>query len=72
LAIALAQYGLYFLESKGYSLYQTPALILEEVLKESCQLQTIETDMYRLKEDNLCLIATSEQTLAGYYRGETF
>lgn len=26
--------------------------------------------MYRLPEDGLCLIATSEQTLAGYYRGE--
>jgi seryl-tRNA synthetase len=25
--------------------------------------------MYRFTEDGLCLIATSEQTLAGYYRG---
>jgi seryl-tRNA synthetase len=28
--------------------------------------------MYRFREDELCLIATSEQTLAGYHRGETF
>jgi seryl-tRNA synthetase len=46
-------------------------MILEEVLKDSCQLNTINTDMYRFTEDGLCLIATSEQTLAGYYRGET-
>jgi len=71
LALAIAQYGLDFLEKKGYNLYQTPALILEDVLKDSCQLQTIEADMYRFPKDNLCLIATSEQTLAGYYRGET-
>lgn len=60
-----------FLEKKGYDLYQTPALILEDVLLDSCQLQTLESDMYRLPKDNLCLIATSEQSLAGYYRGET-
>jgi seryl-tRNA synthetase len=46
-------------------------LILEEVLRDSCQLATIDSDMYRFAEDGLCLIATSEQTLAGYYRGET-
>lgn len=28
LALALAQYGLDFLEKRGFSLYQTPALIL--------------------------------------------
>ena len=70
LALGIAQYGLEFLQSRGYELYTTPALILQQVLKDSCQLTTIKTDMYRLPEDGLCLIATSEQTLAGYYRGE--
>lgn len=50
LALGLAQYGITFLEKKGYSLYQTPAMILEDVLRESCQLQTIETDMYKLTD----------------------
>lgn len=71
LALGIAQYGLEFLQKKGYDIYQTPALILEEVLRDSCQLNTITEDMYRFTDDGLVLIATSQQTLAGYYRGET-
>lgn len=47
LAQGIAQYGLEFLQKRGYDLYQTPALILEDVLRDSCQLNTINTDMYR-------------------------
>ncbi len=46
--MALTNYGLDFLESEGYSLYQTPMIIFENVLKENCQLQTVENDMYKL------------------------
>ena len=48
LALALTQYAVDFLEQKGYTLYQSPAIITEETLKASCQLQTIEQDVYKL------------------------
>ena len=68
MALALAQYGVEYLESHGYQTYQTPALILQEVLKESCQLSELGSEVYQIQGEPLCLIATSEQTLAGFHR----
>ncbi len=42
LSLALANYGLQFLESKGYNIYYSPAIITETTLKGSCQLQSIQ------------------------------
>ena len=59
LAIALTNYAIDFLELHGYRLYQSPAIITEKALKASCQLQTIEEDVYQLSGTQSYLIATS-------------
>ena len=59
LAMGLARFGLEFLEKKGYEIYQSPAIIAESVLKGSCQLQSIEEDVYKLEGMDSYLIATS-------------
>lgn len=42
LALGLTSYAINFLEDQGYRMYQSPAIIAEEVLRSSCQLQTIQ------------------------------
>lgn len=59
LAQALTSYGMNFLENEGYTLYQTPVTIKEDLMKACCQLSSIEEDVYKLKDENLMLIATS-------------
>jgi seryl-tRNA synthetase len=48
LALGIANYGLNFLEKKGYELFYSPAIINEVTLRGSCQLQSIEEDVYKL------------------------
>ena len=48
LALGLTSYAIDFLQNLGYELYQSPAIICEQALKASCQLKTIEEDVYKL------------------------
>lgn len=70
LAQSLTNMALDFLEKKGFTLYQTPAMIRSELMQECCQLNTLEEDMYKITGEDMVLIATSEQPLACMYRQE--
>lgn len=76
LNLALVQYGLQFLAKRGYTAMQPPFFMKKEVMAETCQLSDFDDQLYQVKEgktsdDEFYLIATSEQPISGYHRGET-
>lgn len=69
LALALARYAIDFLESKGYTFIQTPVMLRREVMAKTSQLSDFDEQLYKV-EDDLYLVATSEQPLAALYMNE--
>lgn len=75
LNMALIQYGLHFLTKKGYTAMQPPYFMKREVMAETCQLSDFDEQLYgvregKTEEDSYYMIATSEQPISGYFRGE--
>lgn len=69
LNLALVNYGIQFMTKEDYTPVQTPYFMKKEIFKECCQLSDFEETLYKVGEDHF-LIATSEQPICGYYRGE--
>ncbi|MHA1734296.1 MAG: serine--tRNA ligase [Promethearchaeota archaeon] len=70
LNLALIHFAIDTLVGKGFSPVWTPFLLRREVIAEAAELADFEEQLYKVKDDDLYLIATSEQTLAAYHRGE--
>ncbi|MGN0093121.1 MAG: serine--tRNA ligase [Methanobrevibacter sp.] len=70
LNLALIQFALDKLESKGYIPLQTPFFVKSEVAAETSELGEFEETLYKLENEDLYLIATAEQTLAALHRNE--
>ena len=70
LNLALIQFALDKLESKGYIALQTPFFVKSEVAAETSELGEFEETLYKLENEGLYLIATAEQTLAALHRNE--
>ena len=70
LNLALIQFALDKLESKGYIALQTPFFVKSEVAAETSELGEFEETLYKQEIEDLYLIATAEQTLAALHRNE--
>ena len=71
LNIALVQYGLDFLQNKGFIPVQTPYFMKKEIMAKCAQLGDFEEQLYCLKEDTTkFLIATSEQPISALHSNE--
>jgi len=70
LNLALMNYALDKLISKGYSPLWTPFFIKYEVIKAAAELADFEEQLYKIQDEDLYMIATSEQTLAAYHYDE--
>ena len=70
LNLALIQFALNELKSKGYKPMQTPFFIKSEVAKETSELAEFEETLYKVENEDLFLIATAEQTLGALHRDE--
>lgn len=70
LNLALMNYALDVLQDGGYTPIWTPFFIKHEVIKEAAELADFEEQLYKIQDEDLYLIATSEQTLAALHRGE--
>ena len=74
---ALFRYGLDFLTSRGYETIHTPFFMRRDIMGRVCQLEDFEETLYHVdsatadKNDDMFLIATSEQTLCGFHLNET-
>ena len=71
LQLALIQYALETLSSEGFQLYSTPDLASLDIIEGIGFLpRGQESQIYRVEEENLGLIATAEITLGGLYAGQ--
>ena len=70
LNLALLRFALDKLISKGYNPLWTPFFIKYEVMKAAAELADFEEQLYKIKDEDIFMIATSEQTLAAYHYDE--
>ena len=64
---ALVNYALDFLQQKGYKLMYTPHFMKKEKIEQVCQLSEFQETLYGVNDNELFLIATSEQPMTAYY-----
>jgi seryl-tRNA synthetase len=72
LELALVQWVVDLLESKGFTPVVPPVLVREEALFGTGMLPDTEQQLYRVPEDELFLAGTSEVPLASLHAGEIF
>jgi seryl-tRNA synthetase len=73
LELALSQFAIGVLRSKGYTPVITPDLARVDVLEGIGFIpRGPETQIYSIENSDLCLIATAEITLGGMHRDQTF
>lgn len=70
LNFALMRFALDKLISKGYTPMWTPFFVKYEIIKAAAELADFEQQLYKIQGEDLYLIATSEQSLAGYHYDE--
>lgn len=70
LNLALIRFALDKLISKGYEPLWTPFFIKHEIMKAAAELADFEEQLYKIQDEDLFMIATSEQTLAAYHYDE--
>ena len=70
LNLALLKYALEKLISKNFVPMWTPFFTKHEVMKAAAELADFEEQLYKIQDEDLYMIATSEQTLAAYHHNE--
>ncbi|TXT60954.1 MAG: Serine--tRNA ligase [Promethearchaeota archaeon] len=70
LNLALMQFALEFLQNKAYIPMWTPFFVKYEIIKAAAELADFEEQLYKIQDEDLYMIATSEQTLAAYHYDE--
>lgn len=71
LQVALYNFVLNKLSSKGYAPIETPPMLRRDALGKSVPLEAFEEDIYKIDGEDLYLIATSEHGLAVLHNGDT-
>lgn len=70
LNFALLRFALDKLIEKAYIPLWTPFFIKYEVIKAAAELADFEEQLYKIQDEDLFMIATSEQTIAAYHYDE--
>jgi len=70
LELALIHFALEHLMKKGFTPILTPNLVKEEILEGAGYLPKGKEDIYYIKDQDLCLVGTSEQAIAGLHKDE--
>ncbi|MHA1490904.1 MAG: serine--tRNA ligase [Promethearchaeota archaeon] len=70
LNLALMNFALDFLKNKNFIPIWTPFFIKHEIIKAAAELADFEEQLYKIQDEDLFMIATSEQTLAAYHYNE--
>lgn len=68
---ALIRFGIEKMVKAGYRYIETPLMIHEEVLNGVYSTREINEMSYKIQDEDLFLIATSEHSLIGYYKNKT-
>lgn len=67
---ALIKFALDFIDKKGYKLFQTPYLLRRKALHGAIALQDFEDVIYKVDNEDLYLLATSEHALLALHLDE--
>ncbi len=70
LEIALTAYAMDFLVKKGYIPVETPHMVRQRVMEGAAFFEAFQETLYKTCDEDLYLIATSEQSIAGFYLDE--
>ena len=72
LKMALENYAMQFLSKKGFSPMYTPFFMEKDAMAQVAQLSQFDEELYKVSGEGSekYLIATSEQTICGYFAGE--
>jgi seryl-tRNA synthetase len=70
LNLALIDFALRKLKEKGFILMWTPYFIKEEFMRGASELADFKDQLYKIENEDLYLIATSEQSLASLHANE--
>jgi seryl-tRNA synthetase len=70
LNLALLKYALEKLIAKNYIPMWTPFFTKHEVMKAAAELRDFEEQLYKIQDEDLYMIATSEQSIAAYHYNE--
>jgi seryl-tRNA synthetase len=70
LNFALITYGLDFLKEKGFVLLQPPFMLKREAIAGAVMLSDFEDVIYKIQDEDLYLIGTSEHAIAAMHMGE--
>ncbi|MDO8555642.1 MAG: serine--tRNA ligase [Nanoarchaeota archaeon] len=71
LDFAIIRFALDVLKRHGYTLVRTPDLLQRSMMEGAAELADFEDTLYGIKDDDLFLIGTAEQSLASLHAGET-
>ncbi len=70
LNLALIRFGLEFMRQKSFTILQTPFMLRKEVVAGCVALSDFEDAIYKIEEEDLYLLATSEHAIAGLHKDE--
>lgn len=68
---ALIRFTIDFMSKKKYEYIETPLMLNEKSIYASMDKKAIEDSVYSIKNENLHLIGTSEQSLLAFHSGQT-
>lgn len=74
LNLALVNYGIDFLSKRGYTAIYPPYFMQQGIMAEVAQLEQFDEELYKVtgEGEDKYLIATSEQPIAAYHRGQWY
>ena len=70
LNLALMKFALDIIQEKGYTPIWTPFFVKHEIIKAAAELSDFEDTLYKIQDEDLYMIATSEQTIAAFHYNE--
>jgi len=70
LNLALMKFALDIIQEKGYTPMWTPFFVKHEIIKAAAELSDFEDTLYKIQDEDLYMIATSEQTIAAFHYNE--
>lgn len=68
---ALIRFGIDFMTRNGYTYIETPLMIHQDVVSGVMSFPEMNAMMYKIQDEDLFLIGTSEHSLIGYYKDKT-
>lgn len=67
---ALIRFAIDHMTKKGYSYVETPLMLKKDIIEAAMDINTFKDSIYRIQDEDLNLIGTSEHSLLGIHKDE--